>query len=117
MELKSVPQLKPVRFLGASLIVLRRFPKEARNEAGDQLLLVQAGEMPTDWKVMPEIGSGAFEIRIHHPHEHRIIYVAKFAEAVYVLHVFEKKTQRTPHKELEKARTAYAQMLQERKKH
>jgi phage-related protein len=65
---------------------------------------------------MPTIGPGAMEIRIHEPHEHRIIYVAKFQEALYVLHAFEKKTQKTPQKDLRKASTTYAEMLRNRKK-
>ena len=106
--------LKPVRFVGASLSILRLFPNEAKNEAGDQLLRVQAGGMPEDWKAMPDIGNGTFEIRIHKPHEHRVIYVAKFTEAIYVLHAFDKKGQKTPNYHLDKARKLYAQMLRDR---
>ena len=50
------------------------------------------------------------EIRIHDPHEHRVVYVAKFEDAVYVLHTFEKKTQKTADKDLNIARTAYAEL-------
>jgi phage-related protein len=64
---------------------------------------------------MPEIGSGVQEIRIHRPHEHRIIYTAVFPEGVYVLHAFEKKTQKTPVKDIELARTAYAEIKKQRK--
>jgi phage-related protein len=116
MRLKPLPPLKPVRFLGTSLSSLRAFSKEARNEAGDQLLLVQAGEMPQDWKTMPDIGSGVFEIRIHSSGEYRVIYVAKFVEAIYVLHAFEKKTEKTRQRDLHKAREEYAKMLKERRK-
>lgn len=59
---------------------------------------------------MPSVGPGAIEIRIHKPHEHRVIYVAKFEDAVYVLHAFEKKTQKTPEKDLNLARIAYAEL-------
>jgi len=59
---------------------------------------------------MTTVGPGAFEIRIHDPHEHRVIYVAKFEDAVYVLHAFEKKTQKTSDKDLNIARTAYAEL-------
>jgi phage-related protein len=112
---QHLPQLKPVRFLGGSLDSIRAFPKEAKQAAGDQLLLVQTGNMPEDWKVMPDIGSGVFEIRLHKPNEYRVLYVAKFLEAVYVLDAFEKKTRKTPQKELEKARKAYAEVLKERR--
>ena len=113
--MQSLPPRKVVRFLGGSLAAIRQFPKDARNEAGDQLLLVQIGEMPEDWKPMPEIGSGSYEIRIHKPDEYRVIYVAKFPEAIYVLHAYGKKTQKARQKELEHARRVYAQMLQQRK--
>jgi phage-related protein len=115
MAVQHLPPLKPVRFLGGSLDSIRDFPKEAKQAAGDQLLLVQAGNMPEDWKAMPDIGSGVFEIRIHKPNEYRVLYVAKFPEAVYVLDAFEKKTRKTPQKELEKARKAYAEVLKERR--
>ena len=51
--------------------------------------------LPSDWKAMPSVGAGAYEIRIRVLGEWRIIYVAKFAKAVYVLHAFQKKTQKT----------------------
>ncbi len=59
---------------------------------------------------MASVGQGAIEIRIHKPHEHRVIYAAKFEDAVYVLHAFEKKTQKTPEKDLKIARAAYAEI-------
>jgi phage-related protein len=63
---------------------------------------------------MTSIGSGVIEIRLHRPHEHRIIYVSKFGEAVYVLHAFEKKTQKTAKKEIEVAQRAYQALLRQR---
>jgi phage-related protein len=59
---------------------------------------------------MTGVGPGTIEIRIHEPHEHRVIYVAKFEDVVYVLHAFEKKTQKTPEKDLKLARSAYAEI-------
>ncbi len=64
---------------------------------------------------MSSIGFGVKEIRIHNPHEHRVVYVAKYAEAVYVLHAFEKKTQKTPDKDLRIARKEYAKLHETRK--
>ncbi|OZI48625.1 type II toxin-antitoxin system RelE/ParE family toxin [Bordetella genomosp. 4] len=89
-------QLKEIRWIGSSYNDLIQFPTEARRCAGFQLSLVQAGLLPHDWKPFDGIGQGALEIRIRvHPGTYRIIYVAKFEEAVYVLHCFEKKTQTT----------------------
>jgi phage-related protein len=107
--------LKKLSWILGSRNALQRFPKEARHLAGSALMSVQLGELPPDWKSMPSVGSGVFEIRIHQPHEHRVIYVAKFAEAIYVLHCFDKKTKATSQNDLNTARRAYAQMQQQRR--
>ena len=87
--------MKPLEFAGSSQDDLKNFPAEARRDAGFQLHFVQTGQQPSDWKPMKSVGSGAMEIRIHREGEWRVIYVAKFENAVYVLHAFEKKTQQT----------------------
>jgi phage-related protein len=61
--------------------------------AGHQLWQVQLGLTPTDYRPMPLVGAGCYEIRIHHGGEFRVIYVAKFIDAVYVLHAFQKTRQ------------------------
>ena len=91
---------KPLVWLGSSLEDLRAFPVEARRLAGFQLRRVQGGLMPSDWRPMQNVGPGAHEIRIHTNREHRVIYVARFAEAIYVLHAFEKRTRRTSTRDL-----------------
>jgi phage-related protein len=96
--------LKPVAFLGGSLSALRRFPTTARREAGYQLERVQRGLEPNDWKPMPTIGPAVREIRLREATgAYRVIYVANFAEAVYVLHAFQKRTRATPRHDLELA--------------
>jgi phage-related protein len=87
--------MKPLKFVGSSLEDLQDFPIGARRAAGFELWAVQRGLLPSDWKAMPSVGAGAYEIRIHILGEWRIIYVAKFAKAVYVLHAFQKKTRKT----------------------
>lgn len=62
------------------------------------------GLAPSDWKSMTSIGSGVLEIRLRGQLEHRVFYVAKFAEAVYVLHAFQKKSQQTRRADLALAR-------------
>lgn len=94
---------KPLRWLGDSRRRLCGLPEEARRRAGFELWEVQQGKEPTDWKPMPSVGVGVNEIRVHAKGEHQIMYVAKFDEAVYVLHAFEKKTQRTPQHDIELA--------------
>jgi phage-related protein len=80
--------MKTLRFIGSSIDDLRDFPMEARREAGFELDAVQRGLMPLDFKPMLSVGAGAYEIRLHVPGEWRVIYVAKFDNAVYVLHAF-----------------------------
>ena len=89
---------------------LRNFPDEARRAAGFELRAVQSGLSPGDWKPVPVVGSGANEIRIHVLGEWRIIYVAKFSDAVYVLHSFKKKSRKTSRKDIELARQRYNQI-------
>lgn len=66
--------------------------------------------MPSDFKPMLGVGAGAYEVRIHVEGEWRVIYVAKFKDAVYVLHAFQKKTQQTRQEDIELARKRYKQV-------
>lgn len=77
---------------------------------------MQQGKEPSDWKAMPSVGAGVNEIRVHAKGEHRVMYVAKFDEAVYVLHAFEKKTQRTPQLDIELARARLRGLVEERRR-
>jgi phage-related protein len=103
--------MKPLNFAGSSLDDLRNFPEEARKASGFELYAVQRGLEPSDWKPMPSIGRGVEEIRIHVLGEWRIIYVAKFKDAVHVLHSFQKKTKRTNQHDIEIARRRYKQIV------
>jgi phage-related protein len=102
-----VDKVKPVEFLGTSRSDLREFPAAVRFAIGRELLNVQQGLMPSDFKPMPAVGKGVYEIRVHIDGAWRAMYVAKFEEAVYVLHVFQKKTQQTPQDELKLAAQRY----------
>ena len=107
--------MKPVRFLGDSLERLREFPEDARNDAGYQLEHVQRGEQPDDFKPMPSIGKGVEEIRVRDDSGiYRVIYTARIADAVYVLHAFQKKTQATSKRDMATARERFAQLRRER---
>jgi phage-related protein len=87
--------LKPAIFIGSSRRDLAAFPDAARNTAGFELFRVQQGLEPADWKPLNSVGVGVREIRVHTGREHRVVYLARFAEAIYVLHAFEKKTRKT----------------------
>lgn len=102
--------MKPLKFMGSSLDDLRDFPAEARRVAGFELHAVQEGLEPADWKPVLTVGPGVREIRIHVLGEWRVLYVAKVADAVVVLHAFHKKTQKTSRKDLELARQRYRQL-------
>lgn len=105
---------KPVEFLGNALENLRSFPLSVRREAGYQIDRVQYGQEPDDCKFMPTIGSGVREIRIRDTAgAFRVVYVAKFAQAVYVLHCFQKKTQKTSKPDLDLAQSRYRDLLKE----
>lgn len=107
--------MKPVRFLGDSRKVLREFPKDARHEAGYQLQRLQAGRPAEDFKPMRPIGAGVEEIRISEESgAYRVVYTARLAEAVYVLHAFQKKTRATSQRDVEVARERFRQLMRGR---
>lgn len=102
--------MKSLSFVGSSLDDLRNFPAEVRRQVGFELYAVQRGFEPSDWKAMLTIGPGVREIRIRVLGEWRVLYVAKFADAIYVLHAFQKKTQQTRQEDIELARRRYQQI-------
>ena len=101
--------IKPIEFLGDSLRSLREFPDDAKRDAGYQLDRVQHGLQPDDFKPMPTIGKGVEEIRVRDDSgAYRVIYTARLADAVYVLHAFQKKTQATSKRDIELAKQRFA---------
>ena len=108
--------MKRVIWLADTREKLRRFPAEARQSLGKSLLNVQMGLAPVDWKPFNVIGAGTIEIRVHKPQEYRLLYIAKFREAIYVLHVFQKETQRTSKGDIQIARQRYGQLQEERRR-
>jgi|SRR5579859_4621291 len=97
--------MKPIRFLGDSLKVLSEFPDGVRKECGYQLRRLQEGKTPDDFKPIPAIGNGVEEIRVWDGSgTYRVVYTVRLAEAVYVLHAFQKKTQETSKRDIETAR-------------
>jgi phage-related protein len=106
---------KPVAWVGSARGDIRGFPADARRDAGFERRRVQQGLDPDDWKPMATIGPGVREIRIHTDLEHRVFYVATFAEAVYVLHAFEKRTRKTPKRDLDLARDRFRALMTEKR--
>jgi len=108
--------MKPVRFLGDSLKRLREFPEVAKQDTGYQLDKVQKGQQPDDFKPMPSIGKGVEEIRVRDETGiYRTIYSARLTDAVYVLHVFQKKTQTTSKSDIDIAKERYTELMRGRK--
>lgn len=103
--------MKEIEFIGRSLEAIRDFSVDAKREAGYQLDRVQRGLDPTDWKPMTTIGQGVREIRIKEDGQWRIIYIAKFENAVYVLHAFRKKTQKTTKSDIDAAKRALSEVV------
>ena len=102
--------MKQLKFAGTSLDDLKKFPDRVKQLVGYQLHKVQNGQSPTDWKPMNTIGQGVMEIRIHLNNEYRVFYVATFPESIYVLHAFQKKTQKTKKQDLDIAARRYKEI-------
>jgi phage-related protein len=111
-----VNEEKEIRWVGSCWDDLRAFPDDARREAGFQLGKVQAGLEPADWKPFDDVGAGTKEIRVRDSNGiYRVMYVAKFDEAIYVLHCFQKKTQVTSKQDKAIAAARYRAVLSARK--
>ncbi len=107
--------MKPIAWVGSAKRDLVTCSPDVCRVAGRELERVQRGADPIDWKPMASIGRGAREIRVHVDGELRVFYVATFPEAVYVLHVFEKKSRKTSPRDLVLGKQRYQAMLQERR--
>ena len=105
---------KPIFWLGSSKQDIADFPTEARRKAGFQLRAVQKGQSPLDFKPMSTVGQGVEEIRIRTENAYRVFYVARFSEAIYVLHAFQKKTQKTAKKDIKIGQQRYKQLTEYR---
>ena len=113
---------KPIKWMGGSKAVLASFPKAVIQEAGYQLDRVQLGLQPDDFKPMKQLGKGVRgieEVRVQDAGGsgiYRVMYVARFKDAVYVLHCFSKKTQKTTQRNKDITVKRYKAMIEERSK-
>lgn len=106
---------KPLIWVGTSLADVRAFGAEARRFVGRQLYRVQLGLMPSDWKSMPSVGPGVYELRVHTSVGHRDFYVSKYDEAIYILHAFEKRSRKTRQSDLVLARARLRRVQEARR--
>lgn len=108
--------MKQVDFCGDALDALRAFPESARRQAGYQIDKVQHGEEPDDWKPMKTIGAGVREIRIREEAgAFRVIYLAKLADAIFILHCFQKKTEQTSERDIDLARKRFKELMEQKR--
>jgi len=105
-----IDPMKPIIFIGDSRDRLREFPDAARHEMGKQLLRVQHGLDPTDWKPMKTVGAGVREIIVKTGGQFRVFYVTRIGNVIYVLHAFQKKTQKTSPKDIALGRERFKQI-------
>jgi phage-related protein len=96
---------RKVTFIGSSREDMQDFPADAKADLGKQLWAVQNDKEPKDWKPMPSIGPGVRELRTQEASgAFRVVYVARIAGKVHVLHAFQKKTQQTAQKDIDLAK-------------
>ena len=104
--------MKEVQFLGRSLDDLRAFPAAARRAMSYQIDNLQHGFEADDWKPMTSVGPGVREIRVRvESGAWRTVYVASMPSAVYVLHCFQKKSQKTLNSDIDLARTRLNELM------
>jgi phage-related protein len=101
--------MKEIVFVGGSLDDVKKFPEQARERAVMLLEMLQNNIhlQPKDFKYIPAVGVGVYELRIRIKNQYRVFYVAKSKKAIYVLHAFMKKTQTTAKKEISKGMVRY----------
>ncbi len=104
--------LKVIQFLGSSQRDIREFPAKAKADAGHELMRVQSGLDPTNWKPFASVGSGVREIRIHQDGQFRVFYLMQLEQTIYVIHAFQKKSAKTAKKDVELAKARYKQLME-----
>lgn len=99
------PKYATVSWEGDSREVLQEFPDGVRQNLGFELWQLQQGERPKDYRPLPSVGTGVFELRDQDERSwYRVIYLSRINDVLYVLHCFEKKSREMPRKDFEKAR-------------
>jgi phage-related protein len=106
-------RLKPVYWIASSLDDVRSFPRAVQRAVGYSLFRAQEGKKAPDAKPLKGIVKGAGVLEVVEDHDsdtYRVVYTIRFAEVVYVLHAFQKKSKRgkaTPRHEIALIRSRY----------
>lgn len=99
------PRHATVFWEGDSREVLSGFPQKVKQNFGFELWRLQQGERPSDYRPLPSIGTGVFELRDQDERAwYRLVYLSRVNDVIYVLHCFEKKSREMPGRDFEKAR-------------
>jgi phage-related protein len=108
--------MKDIVYCASTQKDIKAFPGKAKQRIARLLEMLAEGLeiQPNDFKYMPTVGVGTYELRVKADKQYRVFYVAKFEEAIYVLHAFVKKTQETPQKDIDKGKKRYKILLQYR---
>lgn len=101
----ETPRHAAVAWEGDSREILQCFPEDVRQNFGFELWQLQKGERPRDYRPLPSIGPGVFELRDQDERSwYRVVYLSRINDVIYVLHCFEKKSREMPRREFEKAK-------------
>jgi phage-related protein len=115
------PKYATVAWEGDSREVLSAFPEGVKQNLGFELWRLQQGIRPGDYRPLPSIGTGVFELRDQDERAwYRVVYLSRITDVIYVLHCFEKKSREMPRKDFEKAKQRLKGVrarLAEEKKH
>ena len=114
------PKLGTIVWEGDSREVLQAFPEDVRQNFGFELWQLQQGERPSDYRPLPSIGPGVFELRDQDERTwYRVVYLSRINNVIYVLHCFEKKSREMPRRDFEKAKqrlkTVKARLAEEKR--
>lgn len=101
----EIPRNAAVAWEGDSREVLQSFPEDVRQNFGFELWQLQQGERPSNYRPLPSIGTGVFELRDQDERAwYRVVYLSRINDMIYILHCFEKKSREMPRKDFEKAK-------------
>jgi phage-related protein len=101
----EIPRNAAVTWEGDSREVLQSFPEDVRQNFGFELWQLQQGERPSNYRPLPSIGTGVFELRDQDERAwYRVVYLSRINDMIYVLHCFEKKSREMPRRDFEKAK-------------
>jgi phage-related protein len=118
--------IRPLLWLASSKRDYGEFPEHVQDSFGFELFLVQTGQHPPSAKPLKGFGGVVELVDDFDKDSYRAVYTVHFAEAVYVLHAFKKKSKRgskTPQSDidlikqrLKRAEQDHAQRFREAKK-